>query len=146
MMKWENSIIVQRPAEDVFAFITDPQKSSTWHRSNEITPISDGPIREGKRYRVTGKFFLWKFKSESVVSEFKENHLVTFQSSSRQFPFVLRYVLEPVDNGTRLTEIGEADPPTLMKLALSAYIGSAKRNSERGLRLLKTYLEAGSDR
>jgi hypothetical protein len=142
MAQWENSILVKRPVEDVFAFVTDPQQSSKWHRSDEITPISDAPIHAGSRYQVTAKFLLWKFDSETVVSEYVENRLVAYQSSSGLFPFVIRYVFEPLDNGTRLTEVGEADPPPLMRLAINLVIGSANRNGERGLRLLKSLLES----
>ncbi|MDX1520381.1 MAG: SRPBCC family protein [Anaerolineae bacterium] len=142
MAKWETSIVVNRPVKDVFAFVTDPQQGSKWHRSNEITPISDDPIKVGSRYRVTGKFLFWKFDNETVVSEYEENRIVAYQSSSGPYPFVLRYIFEPVDNGTRLTEIGEADPPALMRLAIGLFIGTAKKNGERGLQMLKSFLEA----
>jgi len=142
MAKWENSIIVNRPVEDVFAFVTDPQQGSKWHRSSEITPLSDGPISMGSRYRVTGRFLWWKFDSETVVSEYEENRLVAYQSSSGPYPFVLRYIFEPVDEGTRLTEIGDADRPAVMRLAIGLFIGNAKRNGERGLYMLKSLLES----
>lgn len=144
MAKWETSIDVNRPVEDVFAFVTDPRQGSKWHRSNEITPISGGPIKLGSKYRVTGKFLLWKFDNETVVSEYEENRIVAYQSTSGPYPFVLRYVFEPVANGTRLTEMGEADPPTLMRLAIGLFIGNARKNSERGLRMLKSFLESES--
>jgi hypothetical protein len=146
MAGWETSIIVKRPIQQVFAFVTDPQQGSKWHRSNEITSISDDPIGLGSRYKVTGRFLLWKFYSETVVSEYEENRIVAYQSSSGPYPFLLRYVFEPVGNNTRLTEIGEAELSPVMRLAVGIFIGNAKRNSERGLRLLKSFLEADSDR
>jgi hypothetical protein len=146
MARWETSIIVKRPIHQVFAIVTDPQQGSKWHRSNEITPISDPPIGVGSRYRVIGRFILWKFDSETVVSEFVENRIVAYQSSSGLYPFVLRYIFEPIGNETKLTEVGEADPPPMMRLAIGFFIGNAKRNSERGLRLLKSFLESDSDR
>ena len=142
MAKWETSVMVNRPVEDVFAFVTDPRQGSKWHRSNEITPISAGPIQVGSKYLVTGKFLWWKFDSETVVSEYKENRLVAYQSSSGPYPFVLRYTFEPVGNGTRLTESGEADPPALMRLAIGLFIGTARKNGERGLQMLKSFLES----
>jgi hypothetical protein len=146
MAKWETSIFVQRSVEDVFAFVTDPRQGSKWHRSNEIVPISAGPIRQGSRYRLTGKFLLWKFDSETVVSQYEENRLVAYQATSGPYPYLLRYIFEPVGKGTRLTEVGEADPPPLMRLAIGLFVGNAKRNGERGLRLLKSSLESGAGR
>ena len=144
MAKWETTIVVKRPVEDVFSFVTDPQHGSKWHRSNAIAPLSDEPIQVGSRYRVTGRFLVWKFDSESVVSEYEENHVVAYQSNSGPYPYVLRYVFEPVAGGTRLTEMGEADPPAVMRLAIGLFIGNAKKNGERGLRRLKSFLESGT--
>jgi uncharacterized protein YndB with AHSA1/START domain len=146
MAKWETSIFVQRSVEDVFAFVTDPRQGSKWHRSDEITPVSAGPIHEGSRYRVTGKFLLWKFDSETVVSQYEENRLVAYQATSGPYPYVLRYIFEPVGTGTRLTEVGEAHPPPWMRMAIGLLAGNAKRNGERGLRLLKSSLESGASR
>lgn len=141
MAKWETVVVVKRPVRDVFAFVIDPQHSSKWHRSSEIIPHSDEPIHVGSSYRVTGRFLVWNFDSETVVSEYEENQVVAFESNSGPFPYVLRYVFEPVTGGTRLTEIGEAHPPAMMKFAMRLFIGTARNNGERGLSMLKSYLE-----
>jgi hypothetical protein len=145
MARWENSIIINRPIEDVFAFVTDHRQSSKWHRSNEILPISKGPIRQGAHYRLTGKFLVWKIVSETVVSEYEINRLVVYKSISGSFPFAFRYVFESLSNSTRLTEIGEANPPPMMKLFINLILGSAKKNGERGLQMLKISLESDYD-
>ncbi len=142
MAKWETSIIVNRSVEDVFAFVTDPKHGSKWHRSGEITPLSDEPINVGSRYRVTGRFIFWKFDSDSIVSEYEEDRVVAYQSESGPYPFVLRYIFESVTGGTCLTEIGEASPPPAMIFAIRLFIGNAKRNGECGLQMLKSHLGA----
>ena len=140
-MKWENSIQINRPVETVFAFVTDPDGGSKWHRANRITPVSEGPIRLGSRYRVTGKFLFWNFDSVSEVTEFEENRLVAYTSDTGMYTYTLRYILQPVANGTEFTEQGEANPRGLLKIAIRMFAGGASKNSARGLQLLKAALE-----
>jgi uncharacterized protein YndB with AHSA1/START domain len=140
-MNWENSIRINRPVETVFAFVTDPDGGTKWHRANRISPISDRPIGVGATYRVTGKFLFWDFDSISEVTEYEENHLVAYQSDTGMYKYVLRYLLEPIESGTRFTEVGEADPRGLLKFAIRLFAGGAKKNSARGLDLLKKELE-----
>ena len=140
-MKWQNSILINRPVETVFAFVTDPDGGTKWHRANQISPLSDDPIGLGSQYRVKGKFLLWEYDSVSEVSEFEENRLVTYQSDTGMYSYVLRYQMEPKDGGTYFTEIGEANPQGLLKFAIQIFAGGAKKNSARGLKLLKDELE-----
>lgn len=140
-MKWENTITIHRPVEEVFAFVTDPDGGSKWHRANQITPVSERPIGVGSTYRVTGRFLFWDFDSISEVIEYEENRKVSYQSNAGMYTYRLRYILEPMENGTRFTEIGEADPKGLLKIAIRLFLGGAKGNSERGLKLLKDELE-----
>jgi hypothetical protein len=140
-MKWQSMITINRPVEQVFAFVTDADGGSKWHRANQITPVSDGPIQVGSTYQVTGKFLFWKYDSISTVSEFEVNRLVTYTSDTGMYTYTLRYQLEPSESGTRFTEIGEANPQGLLKFAIKIFAGGAKKNSERGLNLLKAELE-----
>ncbi len=55
--------------------------------------------------------------------------------------YILRYRLEPAEGGAGFTEFGEANPRGLDKTAMRLFTGVARRNSERGLKLLKKELE-----
>jgi hypothetical protein len=140
-MKWESNITIRCPVEVVFAFVTDPRNGSKWHRSQEIKPMSDDSIGVGAKYLITGRFLVWRFNSISEVSEYEANRVVSYRSQSGPYPFELRYIFEPVEAGTRLTEIGQASLKGLLKVAVRLFVGPAKRNSERGLHLLQDILE-----
>ena len=141
-MKWQSTITIQRPLETVFAFVTDAEGGTKWHRANRITPVSPGPIRLGSTYRVEGRFLFWTFDSLSEVTAFEPDRLVEYRSDAGMYAYTLRYELEPVEGGTRFTEIGEANPKGLLKFAIRLFAGGAKKNSERGLVLLKSELES----
>ncbi len=140
-MNWENSVTIHRPVEQVFAFLTDPKGGSEWHRANQISPISDGAIGVGSKFRVSGKFLIWKFDSISEVTEYEHNRKVTYRSDAGMYTYELRYRLAPEDGGTLLTESGSADPRGLLKFAVRIFLGGAEKNSNRGLLLLKNILE-----
>jgi uncharacterized protein YndB with AHSA1/START domain len=140
-MNWQTIIQINRPVEEVFAFVTDAEGGLKWHRANRITPTSDGPIGVGSTYRVTGRFLFWTFDNISTISEFKKNRIVTYTSDTGMYSYTLRYLLEPNDGGTQFTEIGEANPQGLLNFAIRLFMGGAKKNSERGLQLLKETLE-----
>ena len=141
-MNWQSTILIKRPVEEVFSFVTDAEGGSKWHRANRITPVSEGPIGVGSTYRVTGRFLFWKFDSISTVAEYEKDRLVTYTSETGMYSYTLRYLLEPVEGTTRFTEIGEANPQGPLKLAIGLFAGGAKKNSERGLQLLKEALES----
>ena len=140
-MKWKNSIIINHPVEAVFAFVTNPDGGSQWHRANRISAVSEGDIGLGSTYRVEGRFLFWRFDSLSEVTAFEKNRLVEYQSDAGMYTYTLRYELEPAENGTLFSEIGEANPKGMLKFAIRLFTGGAQKNSERGLNLLKTALE-----
>ena len=140
-MNFENQILIERSVEDVFAFITDPEGGTAWHRANRIEPLSRDPIGLGSKYRVQGRFLFWKFDSVSEVTEYETNRLVTYESDAGMYTYRLRYTLEEIDGRTRLTETGHANPTGLLKFAIRLFAGGADQNSKRGLALLKQVLE-----
>jgi hypothetical protein len=141
-MNWQSTITINRPIEEVFAFVTDADGGTKWHRANRITPVSPGPIGLGSTYRVEGRFLFWKFDSLSEVTAFEENRLVEYSSDAGMYAYTLRYLLEPFEGGTSFTEFGSANPKGPLKFAIRLFAGGAKKNSERGLKLLKAELES----
>ncbi|HUF39731.1 MAG TPA: SRPBCC family protein [Anaerolineales bacterium] len=141
-MNWQSTITIHRPVETVFAFVTDAEGGTKWHRANRITPVSPGPIQLGSTYRVEGRFLFWTFDSLSEVTAFEPDRLVEYSSDAGMYAYTLRYELERTESGTRFTEIGVANPKGMLKFAIRLFAGGAKRNSKRGLELLKTELES----
>ena len=141
-MQWENSILINRSVKDVFAFVTNAEGGTKWHRANNISPVSKDPIQLGSTYRVSGKFLFWTYDSISEIIDFEKNKRVSYRSDAGMYTYTLRYVLEQSIKATKFTEFGEADPKGLLKLMINLVMGGAKKNSERGLLLLKETLEA----
>jgi uncharacterized protein YndB with AHSA1/START domain len=54
MGTFENTVTIERPAEDVFAFLADFENLPTWNYAiEETTKTSPGPVGVGTIYRQT---------------------------------------------------------------------------------------------
>jgi hypothetical protein len=143
MASFENAVIIQRPVEDVFAFLADFENLPKWNYAIvETTKVSPGPVEVGTTYRQT----------RSVPSRSQEGFQVTVFESGSQLevrgqigPFRARisYLLEPTGSGTRLrnaVDLGSSGPLTLVApLATSRVRHAVAAN----LDTLKQLLEEG---
>src|ERR687892_1906369 len=97
----EESIVIDRPAEDVFAFVTTPENDRLWS-STAVERVREGdePIRVGSRIRAVDKFLGRRVESTLHVTE----HDPSRRSMVRiEGPFKATgsYVLEPLEGRTR---------------------------------------------
>ncbi len=106
----EESIVINRPRDQVFAYATDPTNIPVW-ASNfiEFQRLTPGPLRKGTQQRgavkVAGKRM--DFTAEAV--EFEDGHRVVFRSIDAPVPFELEGTYEDVADGTRVTLHQESD-------------------------------------
>jgi len=106
-MKFERSIYIQRPPEDVFLFLRDkdllPQPAeSPVLRLEKTTP---GPVAVGTRYcEVVQMFPFWKGDILSEVKRYEPPfHLEeAFHGASMQG--YLAYIFQPIEGGTLLIQ------------------------------------------
>ena len=58
MFKLEVSEVINRPVEEVFAYISNPENDSLWQSDTAETEItSEGPIGVGTTYRDVTEFW-----------------------------------------------------------------------------------------
>lgn len=104
----EESVHIDRPVAEVFAYMSDPGNQTTI-QSNMIEFHSDGPLEKGRRTsgvtRVAGRKVEWT----AEVTEFEPDRRVEIRSVEAPMSFHITWRLEPSEEGTRLTfeqEIG----------------------------------------
>jgi uncharacterized protein YndB with AHSA1/START domain len=155
MLSSECSIIVNRPVEEVFAFVSDAQNDPSWHTTVlSAVRTSEGPIGLGTTASIVYKG-LGQHKMQATVVEFEPPRRVvieaTFVRQRGIGPRVmgtprLGFSLEPVERGTRITRRVEFQPSGVFRLLehvpLLRSIGD-RRNLEL-LNNMKALLERGS--
>jgi carbon monoxide dehydrogenase subunit G len=110
MPRVEEEIVIDRPPEEVFAFVTTPENDGQWvSTAVERQREKEEPIGVGSRIRAVDKFLGRRIESTLEVTQHEPGARSTIRL---QGPINAQgsYVLEPVDSGTRFRWTLEADP------------------------------------
>lgn len=102
LVKRTQCIEIARSPDELFGYLTDPSKLSTWQDAEEVTKLTPGPIGVGTRLREVHKALGMR---RVEITEF-----VAFEPGKRFEirmvdgpPLDGRWDLEPCEVGTRLT-------------------------------------------
>ena len=109
MPRVEEQIVIDRPPEDVFAFVTTPENDREWISTTvERQREKEGPIGVGSRIRAVDKFLGRRIDSTLEVTEHEPSTRSTIRLRG-PINASGSYVLEPVDRGTRFRWTLDAD-------------------------------------
>jgi hypothetical protein len=97
------SIDVAAPPEVVFAILADPQQHARIDGSGSVQRLLKGPDRltKGASFGMDMKLFGLPYKIRNTVVELEEDRRIAWRHFGGHR---WRYVLEPVEGGTRVTE------------------------------------------
>ncbi|MFQ5859852.1 MAG: SRPBCC family protein [Anaerolineae bacterium] len=146
MVKMEHSLVINRPVEEVFAFLTRPENGLQFRSSLvESVQISEGPMSVGTRLREVEQFLGRRIESTIEVTAYEPNKTYGIEAASGPMPFEMKVDFEAVEGGTRLTVTGQAEMAGLFKLAEPVVARMTKRAVESDFANLKDVLEAGAE-
>jgi hypothetical protein len=144
MATFQNTLTIQRPIEDVFAFLADFENIPTWNYAIvETRRTSPGPVGVGTTYR----------QLRSIPDRREEGFEVTvFEPTTRlevhgeigPFTATIGYLLAPVDDGTQLVNVVDLESASMAVRLLAPLAASrVKAAVAANLNRLKQLLEAG---
>jgi uncharacterized protein YndB with AHSA1/START domain len=138
---FENTVMIRRPIEDVFAFLADFENIPKWNYAIlETHKVSEGPVGVGTMYQQV----------RSVPSRSEERFEVTAHNPPRQleiqgqlgpFPSRLSYALDAVPEGIRVTNSVELELRGPGRLLGRAAVPRVRDAVAANLRKLKELLE-----
>jgi uncharacterized protein YndB with AHSA1/START domain len=149
MPRVEEEIVIARPPEQVFEFVTAPENDRLWSSTAVERQLeSDRPIEVGTRIRAVDKFLGRRIESTFEITEHEPYHRSAITFVSGPVRAVGSYTLEPSNGGTRFHWLLEA-PAGLGGLYLGRVTDPLvtwifRRRLRRDLRRLKAVLEAGN--
>jgi uncharacterized protein YndB with AHSA1/START domain len=150
MLKVENSVVIDKPVEQVWSFLTDLENTPKWDIGVlETRQTSAGPAGLGTTFENSGPF-LGQENSvrEYKVTEFEPNKkvTVTLMTPAKQIHRAeVSYIFEPAKTGTRLTFRGGVELAGLFKLMQPILVQRAKRDGQGDLANLKRLLEGQAE-
>lgn len=143
MVRVDYTVTIERPVEDVFAYLTDPEKLPEWQSTLvEIRKESEGPTAVGTRLTEVRRFLGRRMESTLEVTEYEQNRKWSLKTVSGPVPYTVDHTLEPSDGGTRLAWVGEGEPGGFFKFAEPIVARAAKRQFGSDFETLKDILEA----
>ena len=141
MPRASSEIVIERPRDDVFAFLADPENDSHWRGGVlDIKHVSGSGI--GARYAqgVNGPAGR-RIPADIEITELTPGESIAFQTVTGPVRPRGRYVLAVADGGTRVRFELEADLSGLKRL-IAPMVQKTMNDEVRQLAQLKHVIEA----
>ena len=145
MARMEASVVISRPVDEVFAYMTDVRNWPQWNSAMlEGEPTSEGPVGVGTTGRGVSQFLGRRVEWASEVTEYEPNRKVELKITMGPTSMEQSLTFEPVEGATRFTLVGEGETGGFFKLAEPVVNRMSRRQMEGSLANLKDILEAGA--
>jgi uncharacterized protein YndB with AHSA1/START domain len=143
-VKFTNTVTINRPRSEVFAYLADFEKVPRWNYAIEQTrKITDGPVGVGSRYHQTRTLPRRADETFEVVT-FEPEHTIVVRGDLGPFHGDIAYVLESSGGATTLTNtmfLTASGPLRVVAPLASSRIKAAVAGN---LDVLRQILERGS--
>jgi uncharacterized protein YndB with AHSA1/START domain len=139
------SVVVNRPPEDVFAYLADFSRHHEWSpRPYRVQRIGDTPMGVGARFHSEGYIPRDpKHANDVEITGYEPPARLAFESEEKSQKFFNEFTLTPQDGATRVVRTLDMPSPggfagLMMPLLASGYI---KPTVQKGMNMLKANLE-----
>jgi uncharacterized protein YndB with AHSA1/START domain len=140
----EETIVIDRPVAEVFAFVTDQRNTPQWQAGLlEVNRLTDGPPSVGTRHALVRNFLGRRMEATNEYTAFETDRLVTFKTISGP-PLEASYLFEPAGDGTRLTSRVRLDGSRFLGLIQPVIQAGLRREMKAAFPALKSLLEGRS--
>jgi len=148
MLRVENSVVINQPIEEVFAFVSKAENDPLWQAQiQEARTTSDGPFGVGSRTAQKAHFLGRGIDTVGEITEYEQNRIIAWKSISGAISGEGQSIFEVTGDGqTKYTIIADFDIGGFFKLAEPIVARSARRQTEANLANLKDILEAETDK
>jgi uncharacterized protein YndB with AHSA1/START domain len=106
---FENTVMITRPIEEVFAFLSDFENVPNWNYAIvETRKMSEGPVGVGTIYHQVRSVPSRSEENFEVIA-YNPPHQLEIQGQLGPFPTRLSYALDAIAEGTRVTNSVELE-------------------------------------
>ncbi|MGH8926184.1 MAG: SRPBCC family protein [Acidimicrobiia bacterium] len=145
-MRIEESIVINRPSEEVFAFFLDRRNDKRWMETVESSEWTDGegPVALGKRGRIV-MHTPRRTEFDDEVTEYEPGRRVGHRMVSDSMIMFTACYADPISDGTRATVVFEPERlpgGSFGKLVAPLVARTVRRNYRADLARLKRILES----
>jgi carbon monoxide dehydrogenase subunit G len=136
---------IARPAEEVFAFISDSSNNPRWQKGQKSCVwTTPPPIGMGSTYDQQARFLGRSILNEFEVIAFEPGRSITIRSTEGSFPIEVERSVSPLDERrTRVTAEIRGEPGGLFRIGGALLRRLAQRSVDVDYDRLKKLLEDG---
>ena len=136
-------IAIDRPAADVFAYLSDFAKNPSWQDGmKSCVWVTEPPLRVGSRYQQKAGFAGRDINSVFEVVEYEPGSSVKAVTVEGTFPITFRRWVEPInDERTRVQALIEGDSTGFFRFVEPLMAPMVRRSIRADYKRLKTLLE-----
>jgi uncharacterized membrane protein len=143
MARTEHTVVVERPPDEVFAFLTELSSVPEWQSGAVEVRDPEAEVGVGTTYVEVLKFLGRQFEATIEVTEYEPGRRFSIKTLSGPIPFQVQHTLEPSNGGgTKLHVTLEGEPGGLFKLAEPLVMRNAQRQVANDFATLKRLVEA----
>ncbi len=141
MIRHETTVHLNRPVEQVFAFVADGKELPMW-QSNLIKSelLTKGPLRVGSRFHEVRLVRRKETEIQAEMTAFELNRRFATKTLSKP-EVTVSYSFEPENGGTRLRYEFVMVTTGLMRLLQPMILGSIKKDTSSDFEKLKQLLD-----
>jgi hypothetical protein len=136
-------VVIDRPVEEVFAFMADIENWARLQPSlRKSNQSSGGPMKVGDTFRQAIEIPGQQIELLGEVIEYEKDDRLSFEYSWDQLSLGISLIFEPLDGSTRLTARGEGRMGGLFALFEPLVNGEINAQLKTNLNDLKNLLES----
>jgi uncharacterized membrane protein len=140
---FETCIVIDRPLDEVAAYLSDLENDPGWRREwADAESASEGPVGVGTTTTLFGQVWGRRMKTVYEVAVYEPNRLTEWRTVSGPLPLTFRRSFETVEGGTQVTFRYDAKPNVVLKLLEPLLISMGKRQLGGDIPKLRAILES----
>lgn len=143
MIEVEHTLEIERPAEEVFDYLTDVARLPEWQESADRVEV-DGELREGARFREVRSFMGRRATSTMEVTEHQRPARFSLHVVEGPVKYAVEHALEDVGGRTRVSFVGRGDLNRVPRLMRGTVRRMVERQFVKDLEALKRRLEVSA--
>jgi uncharacterized protein YndB with AHSA1/START domain len=143
MTRFEHSVVIRRPVEEVWAYVMEPANNPAWQ--GPIVAVrrpAGAPLEVGTEIPEVASFLGKRFEITLVMSELEPTRRSVVRTSSGPVSLDGSYRFERVEGGTRFTTEADVEAHGFFTVAEPVFAGVARREWASSCAMLKQLLEA----
>jgi uncharacterized membrane protein len=143
MAKYEESIEIKRPTDQVFAYVEEIKNLPEWELTiSEAEKTSPGKIGVGTTFKGKNKVMGRQMAWTSKVTEYEPNKKWGETISSGSTVVKFQMTCDPIEGGTKFSEIYDMKVGGILKLFSPIMSSSMRKQTKANLAKLKSILES----